>query len=313
VTTSGSPSSSSGHSSYSGGTGAQSRRIQPTLHGSQLRGGKLTLEEKAALAQKHGYPGLDFGLAEAHAYAQSAGGDPGSVGALLGRFGVRPSTCTGVFEARLIDSTDEELAAALEKVPENAREAASYGAIRTGTVLPGRSDLPKEEQWARVAERLRRLDAALDGTGVRLGVEFIGVKTLRPEKPHAFVQSMADANRLLDDAGVRNIGLTLDSYHWYAGEDTLETIRQTPAERIVILHLNDAKDVPRDQLIDQDRVLPGEGVIPLGDWLRAIDDTGFEGFIALEVLGPRLADQDPETCARLGRQAMDHVFGAAGL
>lgn len=34
---------------------------------------------------------------------------------------------------------------------------------------------------------------------------------------------------------------------------------------------------------------------------------------ALEVLGPRLADQDPETCARLGRQAMDHVFGAAGL
>src|SRR5437763_254912 len=117
-------------------------RIRPTLHGSQLRGAKLSLEEKAALAQKYGYPGLDFGMAE--------------------------------------------------------------------------------------------------------------------------------ANRLLDEAGARNVGLTLDSYHWYAGGDSLDTIRQTPAERIVLLHVNDAKDLPREQLIDQDRVLPGEGVIPLADWLRAI-------------------------------------------
>ncbi|HEV2124355.1 MAG TPA: sugar phosphate isomerase/epimerase, partial [Chloroflexota bacterium] len=126
-------------------------------------------------------------------------------------------------------------------------------------------------------------------------------------------QSMAEANRLLEEAGARNVGLTLDSYHWYAGEDTLETIRQTPADRLVILHLNDAKDLPRHQLIDQDRVLPGEGVIPLVDWLRAIADTGFDGFLALEVLGPRLADMDPDTCARVGKEAMDRLFAAAGI
>ena len=132
-------------------------------------------------------------------------------------------------------------------------------------------------------------------------------------QPHAFVQSMAEANRLLDEADARHVGLTLDSYHWYAGGDSLDTIRETPGERIVLLHVNDAKDLPREQLIDQDRVLPGEGVIPLADWLRAIDSTGFDGFIGLEVLGPRLAEMGPDECARAGMEVIGKLIAAAGI
>ena len=283
-------------------------RIRPTLHGSQLRAGKLTLDEKAALAQKYGYPGLDFALAEARAYP----GGPSAVRDLLARNKLQGSTVGGVLGARLTDATDGEFEDALRNVTLSAHDAVAFGGTCTGTVLPGRSARPKEELWPVVVDRIRRLDDALHGTGIRLGMEFIGVKTLRTEKPHAFVQSMAEANRLLDEAGARNVGLTLDSYHWFAGEDTLETIRQTPAERIALLHVNDAKDLPRDQLLDQDRVLPGEGVIPLEDWLGAIRETGFDGFIALEVLGPRLEGVSPEECARLGKEAIDRVSLAAG-
>ena len=42
-------------------------RIRATLHGSQLRNAKLSLEEKAALAARFGYQGVDFSLAEAEA------------------------------------------------------------------------------------------------------------------------------------------------------------------------------------------------------------------------------------------------------
>jgi sugar phosphate isomerase/epimerase len=284
-------------------------RITPTLHGSQLRGAKLTLEEKAALAQRFGYPALDFSLAEAGAYP----GGPAAVRELLARHGLQGSVVGGVFGVRLTDATEGEFEDALRGVTEAAHDAAAFGGIRTGTVLPGRADVAKEELWPVVVRRLQQLDGALEGTGIRLGVEFIGVKTLRLEKPHAFVQSMAEALRLLNDARVRNIGLTLDSYHWYAGEDTLDTIRGAPAERIAILHVNDAKALPPDQLIDQDRVLPGEGTIPLADWLRAIANTGFSGPIAMEVLGPRLAGASPEDCARMGQEAVAGVFTAAGL
>ncbi|HEV2122571.1 MAG TPA: TIM barrel protein, partial [Chloroflexota bacterium] len=179
-------------------------QIRPTLHGSQLRGGKLSLEEKAALAQRYGYPGLDFALAEARSCAN---GDPAAVQELFSRYALQASTIGGVFGARLTDG-EEEFSAALAQIPALAREAAAYGAARTGTVLPGRQQQPKEEIWPVVVERIRRVDDALEGTGMRLGIEFIGVKTLRPEVPHPFVQSMAEANRLLEESGARNVGLT---------------------------------------------------------------------------------------------------------
>jgi sugar phosphate isomerase/epimerase len=284
-------------------------RILPTLHGSQLRGARLTLEEKLAMARRHGYPGLDFGLAEARGVA---GGDPGAVQALFERHGVTPSTAGGVLGANLF-APEDEFATALQGVRPNAEAVAALGATRTGTVLMNRAHQPKEELWPLVVERIRRVDDTLDGTGVRLGMEFLGVKTLRPEYPHVFVQSMAEANALLDEAGARNVGLTLDSYHWYAAGDSLDTIRQTAGERIVLLHVNDAKDVPREQLIDSDRVVPGEGVIPLVNWLQAIDATGFDGFIGLEVLGPRLADLDAEACAALGADCLSRLYSRAGL
>jgi sugar phosphate isomerase/epimerase len=283
--------------------------IKPTLHGSQLRGGTLSLVEKAALAQRFGYPGVDFSLAEARAFP----GGPSAVRDLLARHGLQGSTVAGILGVRLTDASDAEFDEALGRVRANAQDAAACGGTRTGTGLPCRADAPKDALWPAVVGRIKRLDEALDGTGMRLGVEFIGVKTLRLEKPHAFVQSMVEANRLLDEAGARNVGLTLDSYHWYAAEDTLETIHQTPAERIAILHVNDAKPLPPRELLDADRVLPGEGVIPLAEWLRAIAGTGFDGFIALEVLGPRLAGLSPEACARLGKETVGAAFAAAGM
>src|SRR5262249_30269265 len=116
-------------------------RIRPTLHGSQLRNATLSLEEKAALAGRFGYPGLDFSLAEAEAY-----GDAGAVAALFERNGVSPSTIGGVFGGNLL-STDEAFATALEDVPERARRAAALGASRTGTVLWNRATEPKETLW----------------------------------------------------------------------------------------------------------------------------------------------------------------------
>ena len=164
-----------------------------------------------------------------------------------------------------------------------------------------------------VVERIRRLDVALDGTGIRLGMEFIAVGAPTPERPHPFVQSMPEALRLLEAAGARRVGLTLDAIHWYAAGDTLETIRRTAPERLVMLHLTDARDVPREALSGRDRLMPGEGVIPLGDWLSAIAATGYDGTMGLEVTGPRAENIDADTFARLGMEAHRWTFAVAGL
>lgn len=284
-------------------------RIRPTLHGSQLRGSKMTLLEKIALAQAAGYPGIDFNLSDA---LKIDGGDPGVFNDILAKHGVAASSIGGVLGATLVAS-EEDWQAALPLVPERARQGVARGATRTGTVLWNRAELPKETLRPIVVRRLAEVDAALEGTGMRLGMEFLGVRTLHPERPYAFIHSMVEATELMDEAGVRNVGHTLDSYHWYAAGDTLDTIRQTPASRITLLHINDAKDVTREALIDSDRLVPGEGVIPLVDWLRAIDSTGFDGFVGMEVLGPRLDGVNEAACAKLGMDALNPLFTAAGV
>lgn len=95
--------------------------------------------------------------------------------------------------------------------------------------------------------------------------------------------------------------------------DTLDTIRQTSASRIVLLHVNDAKDLPREQLMAQGRLLLGKGIIRLTDWLCAIDSTGFDGFIAREVLSPRLAHLDTEERARVGTETIEPILKAARI
>ena len=279
-------------------------RIRTGLHSSQLRG---TLEERAALASRYGYAGVDLSLADAQKT-----GDPDAVRAIFSRYGVEPSSIGGVFAEPLFVG-DDRFAASLQQAPQNARAAAAYGATRTKIVLWGRAHEPKEQLRPRIVERLRRMDEALDGSGVRLGLEWVGVRTRHADRPYPFVQPMTDAIDLLAEVQPRNLGLTLDSFHWYAGGDSLDTIRRTPGKQIVMLHLSDAPGGPRERLRDEDRLIPGEGVIPLADWLRAIDATGFEGFAAMELLRPPLADSDPETGARQAMDALRAVFAAADL
>ena len=283
-------------------------RIRPTLHGSQLRGAPLTLVEKAQLAAKHGYAAVDFSFAEAAAYEQ----DGGSVPELLASVGVEAGTVGGLVGFSLLEP-GEDLETTLVDLPARARQVVAWGGTVTGAGIPMRTTLPLDTAWPLAVARLRRLDETVRDTGLRLGLEFLGVQTLHPDRGPFFIHTLAAALDLLEDAQVEASGLTVDSYHCHASGATFKQLRQTPAERITLLHINDAKPVPLEDLDDQDRLMPGEGIIDLAGWLQAIAATGFDGTVALEVLGPRLDDLDSEACAQQGIAALRSVFAEAGL
>ncbi len=286
-------------------------RIRPTLHGSQLRGDPLTLVEKAQLAAKHGYAAVDFSFAEAAAHEQSAK-NSGSVPELLASVGVEAGTVGGLVEFSLLEP-DVDIETVLADLPARARQVVAWGGTATGLGMPMRTHLPRDTAWPLAVERLRRLDETVRDTGLRLGLEFLGVRTLHPDRGHFFIHYLPAALDLLDDAQVEASGLTVDSYHCHAAGATFKQLRQIPAERITLLHINDAKPVPLEDLDDQDRVMPGEGIIDLVGWLQAIAATGFDGTIALEVLGPRLAALDPDACAQQGMASLRSVLAEAGL
>ncbi len=78
--------------------------------------------------------------------------------------------------------------------------------------------------------------------------------------------------------------MLLDSYHWYTNGLSTDDLLQLRAEDIVHVHINDAKDLPIAELLDHERLYPGEGVIDLAGFLESLRKIGYKGAVAQEVL-----------------------------
>ena len=86
----------------------------------------------------------------------------------------------------------------------------------------------------------------------------------------------------------QEVGLLIDTFHFYVGENTLGDLEKIPPEKISLVHFHDAADRPRDELRDEDRLYPGEGVIDLGGFCRVLKDKGYEGPLSVELINPKL-------------------------
>ncbi len=132
---------------------------------------------------------------------------------------------------------------------------------------------------------------------VRFAFEFLGfrwcsVSTL--EEDYAIVKAV---NR-------ENIGLVLDTFHFYAGGSSVGAIRNVDPEKIFILHINDAEKLPKAELQDAHRLFPGEGVIPLEEIVAGLKNIHYDGPVSLEMFRPAHWSHPPEVIAKKGIDAI---------
>jgi 2-keto-myo-inositol isomerase len=132
---------------------------------------------------------------------------------------------------------------------------------------------------------------------VRFAFEFLGfrwcsVSTL--EEDFAIVKAV---NR-------ENIGLVLDTFHFYAGGSSVGAIRDVDPEKIFILHINDAEKLPKAELQDAHRLFPGEGVIPLAEIVAGLKNIHYDGPVSLEMFRPAYWFRPPEEVAQKGIDAI---------
>jgi sugar phosphate isomerase/epimerase len=124
-----------------------------------------------------------------------------------------------------------------------------------------------------VLDGLQEVAAAALKAGVRLGLE--------PSHPSqhdtvSFVNSIADALALLDEAGLDDVGIMADTYNlWNEPPEALAAV----ASRVTGLHV---ADVPAEPGRD-DRVLPGEGGPRSTELVRALFAAGWDGFLDVEI------------------------------
>jgi len=270
-------------------------------------GGGLPFEEFVQLAAVTGFRGAEFPIEAAAAKA-----DEGALDAFREVFSSR-NVRMGAWGLPVEFRRDEEtFQAGLTRLPRLAAVARELGTMRTCTWIAPSSDDPYEERWAFLTGRLSRVVEILRGEGVHFGIEFVGPKTSRGG-PHEFMYTMREALKMGEDLGGDHVGLLLDSFHWYTSGATVAEIEALPAEKIVHVHINDAPDRPRDEQIDFQRLLPGEGIIDLVGFLTALKRIGYDGPVSVETFSDELKTLTPTEAATRASRCLQGVFAKAGI
>jgi sugar phosphate isomerase/epimerase len=270
-----------------------------------------TMAEALALAQAHGFQGIDLNVGEAAKIADANGID--AVRAMFASAGLRPG---GWGLPVKWQAEEEEFRKSLEDLPRYARVAKALDCPRcVQWIPPASNERPFQENFDWHVARFRPIAAVLKEHGCSLGLEFIGPKTLRAKAKHEFIYTMGGMLTLCDAIGTGNVGLLLDCWHWYTSHGTLEELKALRPAQVVYVHVNDAPaGVPIDEQIDNVRCLPGEtGVIPLAPFLRILKEIGYDGPVTPEPFSARVNALPPEEAAKATGEALLTVWRAAGL
>jgi len=134
------------------------------------------------------------------------------------------------------------------------------------------------------ATRLREVAKVLKEHNVRLGLEYVGPKTSWASRRYPFIHTMVEMKELIAEINTGNVGIQLDSWHWWNAGETAADLRSLKGSEVIAVDLNDAPaGIPKEQQVDNRRELPcATGVIDLAAFLNALNQIGYDGPIRAE-------------------------------
>jgi len=114
---------------------------------------------------------------------------------------------------------------------------------------------------------------------------------------------------IIERAGRDNVGIALDTWHYWTVGDTLDEVAATPKELIKAVHISDGLDLDRendvpDQSVHRNVVIGG-GAIPLQEWVDAVKSTGYDGWWCSEMFSDKANEHDFLKVATTMRNLLD--------
>jgi sugar phosphate isomerase/epimerase len=173
----------------------------------------------------------------------------------------------------------------LKKLPATAAVIQRAGIWRVNTwIMPCSDDLTYLQNFRQHAERLRFCARVLADHGQKLGLEYVAPRTLWRSQKHPFIHTMSEMKELLVAIGTDNLGIQLDSWHWFNAQETQQDLLTLRGQDVITVDLNDAPTgLTLDQYRDNSRELPAAtGVIPVKQFLDALLQIGYDGPIQAE-------------------------------
>ncbi len=199
----------------------------------------------------------------------------------------------------------------IKKLPKLCQALQQMGVTRMNTwIMPTHKTLSYRENFQQHAKRLGEIGKVLKDYNIRLGLEYVGPKTLMARDRFPFLHTMKEVKELITATEQDNIKIQLDSFHWYCAEETVEDLLTLTNDDIITVDLNDATaGRSAAEQIDGQRQLPGDsGLVDLKAFLNALVQIGYDGPIRAEPFNKVLNDMDNESALAATYRAMKNSF-----
>lgn len=206
----------------------------------------------------------------------------------------------------------ERFADGMRDLPRFAATLERCGVTRLGTsIVPSHEALAYGDNFQQHIERIGAVARVLGDCGIRFGLEYCATPTLRRGKPHEFIHTLPQLRELIAAIGAPNLGLVLDSWHWWMSGSPAAELASLRPEEIVAVDLNDAPTgVPPAALRDRQRELPGAtGVIDVGQFLGALRGLSYAGPVRAEPFEFTGWQRSPAEVAAEAGSALRKILG----
>jgi 4-hydroxyphenylpyruvate dioxygenase len=154
----------------------------------------------------------------------------------------------------------------------------------------------------RAAEDLAALGEVAREHGVRVGYEALAWGR--------FVNDHRDAWEIVRRADHPHVGLILDSFHSLSRGIDSASIRSIPTNKIFIVQMADAPKLDLDLLSwsRHYRNMPGQGDLPVADFMAAVEATGYDGYYSLEIFNDQFRAGSARQTAVDGRRSLIYMM-----
>ena len=220
---------------------------------------------------------------------------------LLSDLGLKAVSSGGV---RGLAEPGPNRAKALDELKARAEMIAALGVDRM--VCPcGATEKFTADDYRRGADNLREAGEIVKPFGIVAMLEFMRGST--------FAGTLPTALKLTRAAAHPNVKPMFDFYHFWAGLSKFEDLDLIQPGEIHHVHFQDVPDIPREQLDNSTREMPGDGVSPLVRILGALQKKGYSGPLSVELFYPKYQNADPYQVAVEIRRKAEPILRRAGV
>lgn len=198
--------------------------------------------------------------------------------------------------------SDKDYAKIKAETEELSRIAAEIGCPYV-VVVPGKMpEMANEEIIVEESVKvLHELADIADKYNVGLAFEFLG-------QADCSVQTLDLDKKVIERVDRENVGLVIDTFHFYAGNSSFEALDTLDPKKLFIFHINDAEDLPKENLTDAHRLYPGEGILPIKEIKQRLDKIGYDRMVSIEIFRPEYWNENPFDVAKKAKAATEKIL-----